>query len=62
MLLDQYKNEHVEIHVVGKRPKSRPYIRVGLVGGEYIAANDNARAMRALAHQILRSLGDPVPK
>jgi len=59
-LLDQHNGKHVEIHVVGKRPKDRPYIRVGYVGGEYIASLDNARAMRALAHQILRSLGDRV--
>ena len=59
-LLDQHNGEHVVIEVVGKRPKYRPYIRVGYVGGEYIASLDNARAMRALAHQILRSLGDRV--
>lgn len=60
-LLDQHNGEHVEIHVVGSRVKgNRPYLRVGYVGGEYIASLDNARAMRALGQQILRSLGDRV--
>ena len=62
MLLDQHNGEHVEIHIVGKRPKDRPYLRVGYVGGEYIASEANARAMRGLAHQILRALGDRVPR
>ena len=60
-LLDQHNDRHVEFHVVGSRAKGeRPYLRVGYVDGEYIASLDNARAMRALGQQILRSLGDRV--
>ncbi len=62
MLLKMHNGKHVEIHIVGKRPKDKPYLRIGYVDGEYIAAEGNARAMRGLAHQILKALGDPVPR
>lgn len=62
MLLEQYQGEHVEIKIVGARPHERPYLRVGFVGGNYIASEDNANALRGLARQIFRALGDEVPK
>ncbi len=58
MLCDRFQNQHVIIAIVGNKPKDRPYLRIGFVGGEYIASNDNARSMRALAHHILAALGD----
>jgi len=49
----------VEITVIGQRPKDRPYLRIAALNdGSCIATVTNANALRALAHRILRALGD----
>lgn len=57
------------LRVVGKRPESRPYLAIMEPGslpdyGHVLATVENTNALRALAHRILRALGDepPTPK
>lgn len=61
-----FKTVHsdVEIKVVGKKSKDKPYLRLAYVSPEsgeelnhgYLASIDNVNVLRGLANQILRAL------
>jgi len=55
-ITDNQTGDTLELKVVGKRPKNKPYLRIGEVGGTYVASIDNANVLRGLANQILRAL------
>ncbi len=51
------EGREIVLHVNGKRPEHRPYLRVGTTSGAYIASVGHPRTLKALADRIYEALG-----
>ena len=56
-ITDNRTTPQLELKVVGRRPKHKPYLRIAYAeNGDYVASIDDAKILRGLANQILRAL------
>lgn len=44
--------------IIGSQPKHIPYLKIDMLSGNEDGYIDNPRTLRALAHGILRALGE----